>query len=163
MVIKQGVKLTIDSVLVSYSPVSMSAVYGMIGSRQPVTAQSAVVGTEPRLSRLYRANDGTEAREEEMYGRRDQEVPMRISDSDALRCPSSISTGVSLVDGVQERHPDGAPSSRIRLMLVTRRPRVECRVKGKARVFRSTSAAVSLPPGAAVGHGPSEQHRKSPD
>lgn len=105
------------------------------GSRQPVTAQSAVVGTEPRLSRLYRANDGTEAREEKMQSRRDQEVPTRIGDSDALRCPSSISTGASSVDGVQERHPDGAPSSTDRLMLVTRRPRIGSS-KGASKSFQ---------------------------
>lgn len=92
-----------------------------------MTAQSAVVGTEPRLSRLYRANDGTEAREEKMESRRDQEVPTRISDSGALWCPSSISTGAAAVDGVQGRHLDGAPSSIDRLMLVTRRPRIGSR------------------------------------
>lgn len=135
MVIKQGVKLTIDSVLVSYSPVSMSAVYRIMGSRQPVTAQSAVVGTEPRLSRLYRANDETDAREDKMQGRRDQEVPMRISDSDALRCPSSISTAGFSVN-VQERHPDGAPSSTNWLMRVTRRPIVGSS-KGESKSFQA--------------------------
>lgn len=125
-----------------------------------MTAQSAVVGTEPRLSRLYRANDGTEAREEKMQSRRDQEVPTRISDSGALRCPSSISTGASSVDGVQQRHPDGAPSSTDRLMLVTRRPRIGSR-KGESKSFQEHISALSLPPGAAAGHGPPKQRWKS--
>lgn len=57
------------------------------GSRQPVTAQSAVVGTEPRLSRLYRAK-----RRDRGPRREDAEqTRSRSPDEDKRFCCSSVS------------------------------------------------------------------------